>query len=52
MSKVKRYNTYVAETEPVLEYYKNLKLLKEVNGEMPITQIYDKITTIIEGIEG
>ena len=49
---VKRYNTYVAETEPVLEYYKNLKLLKEVNGEMPITQIYDKITTIIEGIEG
>ncbi len=43
----KRYKTYEKETEPVLNFYKNLKLLKEVNGENPIDQIYKEISDIM-----
>tara|TARA_X000000368_G_C23009682_1_gene702906 strand:+ start:574 stop:1218 length:645 start_codon:yes stop_codon:yes gene_type:complete len=43
----KRYQTYEKETEPVLKFYENLKLLKEVNGENPIDQIYKEISDIM-----
>jgi adenylate kinase len=49
---IKRYQTYEKQTEPVLEFYKNLKLLKEVNGESPINEIYKEISRIINLIEG
>ena len=44
---VKRYETYEKSTEPVIDYYKKLKLLKVVNGESPIEQINKEISDII-----
>ena len=36
---IKRYNTYEKSTEPMIEYYKKLNLLKVVNGESSISEI-------------
>ena len=49
---IKRFQTYENETKPILEFYKKYKLLKEVNGELPIDQIYKEISGIIDLIEG
>jgi len=48
---IKRFNTYEKETEPVLDFYKKKKLLKEVNGKTSIDQIYKEISDIIALIE-
>tara|TARA_Y100000992_G_scaffold147260_1_gene98014 strand:+ start:137 stop:703 length:567 start_codon:yes stop_codon:yes gene_type:complete len=47
---IKRYKTYEKSTEPVIEYYKKLNLLKVVDGERPINQINDEISDIISFI--
>ena len=44
---IKRYETYEKSTEPLIEYYKKLKLLKVVDGERPIDQINKEISDII-----
>ncbi len=44
---VKRYKTYEAATEPVIEYYKKLNLLKVIDGERSIDQITKEISDII-----
>ncbi len=44
---VKRYKTYEESTEPVIEYYKKLNLLKVINGERSIDQINKEISDII-----
>ena len=48
----KRFQTYEIATEPLLDFYKKLNLLKEVNGERPIDQIYKEISEIMSLIEG
>ena len=48
----KRYETYEKSTAPLLEFYNKLNLLKDVNGESPIDQIYKEISDIIALIEG
>ena len=48
----KRFETYEKATEPVLNFYKNSNLLKLINGERPIDQIYKEISDIIDLIEG
>ena len=47
---IKRYKTYEISTEPIIEYYKKLNLLKVVDGERPIDQINDEISAIISAI--
>ena len=47
---IKRFETYEKSTEPVIEYYKKLNLLKVVDGERPIDQINDEIRAIISAI--
>ena len=47
---IKRYKTYEISTEPIIEYYKKLNLLKVVDGERPINQINDEISDIISAI--
>jgi adenylate kinase len=47
----KRYETYERSTAPLLEFYKKLNLLKVINGESPIDQIYKEISDIIAFIE-
>ena len=44
---VKRYQTYEKSTEPVIEFYKKLNLLKVVDGERAIDQINKEISDII-----
>ena len=47
---IKRYKTYEKSTEPVIEYYKKLNLLKVINGERAIDQINKEISDIIDFI--
>ena len=45
---ITRYETYEKSTEPVIEYYKKLNLLKVVDGERSIEQINKEISDIID----
>ena len=47
---IKRYKTYEKSTEPVIEYYKKLNLLKVIDGERSIEQINKEISDIIDFI--
>ena len=47
---IKRYKTYEKSTEPVIEYYEKLNLLKIIDGEGSIDQINKEISDIINGI--
>ena len=41
---IKRYNNYEKSIKEVIDYYKQLKLLKVVNGERPINEINGEIS--------
>jgi adenylate kinase len=47
----KRFETYQETTKPVLSFYENLNLLKVINGESPIDEIYIEIDRLIDLIE-
>ena len=49
---IKRFQTYEKSTEPLIEYYKKLNLLKVVNGESPISKINEEISGLIDVNEG
>ena len=49
---IKRFETYEQSTEPVLDFYKKLNLVKEVNGEANISVIYEEISSYLNVIEG
>tara|TARA_E500000178_G_scaffold324612_1_gene351182 strand:+ start:43 stop:615 length:573 start_codon:yes stop_codon:yes gene_type:complete len=49
---IKRYNDYEKDIKPVINFYKNSDLLKEVNGEASINEISTEIRGIIERIKG
>ena len=49
---IKRYETYEKSTEPVIEYYKKLNLLKVIQGESSIDQINKEISEIMNNLEG
>ena len=49
---VKRFQTYEKNTEPLIEYYKELELLKVIDGESPISQINAEISSLMDAIEG
>ena len=49
---IKRFKTYEKASEPVLDYYKQSKLLKVVNGEAEISKINSEISVLIEAIKG
>ena len=49
---VKRYQTYEKSTEPVLDFYNKLNLVKDVNGETDIDVIYSEISSYLNIIEG
>jgi adenylate kinase len=48
---VKRYKTYEESTEPVLEFYKKLNLVTDLNGETNIESIQSKISDYLTVIE-
>ena len=47
---IKRFQNYEESSEPVLDYYRQTKLLKVVNGENSISQINNEISGLIDGI--
>jgi adenylate kinase len=49
---VKRFQTYETNTAPLIEFYKELNLLKVINGESSISQINAEISGLIDTIEG
>ena len=49
---IKRFETYEEKIKPVIEFYKQSKLLKVVNGERQISEISDEISGLIESIKG
>ena len=48
----KRFQTYERNMDPLIKFYKDLNLLKSVNGERTISQISAEISGIIDSIEG
>ena len=46
-----RYNTYTRETLPVLDYYKSVKLLHDIDGDDKMTKIYEEIRQIIDPLD-
>ena len=49
---VKRFENYEANIKPIIDYYRQSNLLKEVNGEAPITKISEEIGGLIDSIKG
>ena len=49
---IKRFNNYENNIKPVINFYKESDLLKEVNGELSITEISDEISGLIDGMKG
>ena len=47
---LKRLNTYSKETFPLINYYQNQNLVKEVDGSGKIDQIYEEIRSIIKSL--
>ena len=48
---IKRYETYEKSTEPVLDFYRKMDLIKDINGEDEINTIYIKINEYLAAIE-
>ena len=49
---IRRYNDYENNIKPVVDFYKQSDLLKEVNGEASITAISEEISGLINGMKG
>ena len=49
---VKRYETYEKNIKPVIDFYKQSNLLKDVNGESSIIEINNEISALIQFIKG
>ena len=48
---LKRYETYLEKTLPILKHYERLNLLHEIEGKTGIDQIFGKIRLIIASLE-
>ena len=48
---LKRYETYLEKTLPILKHYERLNLLHEIEGKTGIDQIFAKISGIIASLE-
>ena len=49
---IKRYENYQKSSLPVLDYYKQLNLIKVINGEVSKSEISSEISGLIEAIKG
>ena len=49
---IKRFKDYENNIKPVIDFYKQSKLLKEVNGEASIIEISNEISGLIASIKG
>ena len=49
---IKRFETYEKSTEPVLDFYNKMNIVKHINGEANIDVIYNEISSFLNVIEG
>ena len=49
---IKRYKTYEENIKPVIDFYKQSNLLREVNAESSIAEISEEISGLIDSIKG
>ena len=49
---IKRYKTYEENIKPVIDFYKQSNLLREVNAESSIVEISEEISGLIDSIKG
>ena len=49
---IKRYKTYEENIKPIIDFYKQSNLLKEVNAEASIAEISNEISGLIDSIKG
>ncbi len=42
-----RYNVYIEETKPIIEYYKNKNILYEINADRSVEEIFTSIEDIL-----
>ena len=49
---IRRYNDYENNIKPVVDFYKQSDLLKDVNGEASITTISEEISGLINSMKG
>ena len=45
-----RLDVYFTQTQPLIDYYSNLKILEKVDGTMEIIQVNQRINSILEAI--
>jgi adenylate kinase len=46
-----RLDVNIKQSEPILKYYEEKGLLQTIDGEQPIDQVYEKIASILRGVE-
>lgn len=46
-----RLDVNIKQSEPILSYYQDKGLLKTVDGEQPIDEVYQHISSILRGVE-
>jgi adenylate kinase len=46
-----RLDVNIKQSEPILAYYGEKGLVREVDGEQPIDQVYEQISSILRGVE-
>ena len=49
---INRFETYLNKTLPILDFYKDLNLLHQVNGKGEINEIFEEIRHIMVSLEG
>ena len=48
---IKRFETYLKKTLPILDFYNGQNLLHQINGKIEIDQIFKEIRNIIASLE-
>ncbi|MEP7274284.1 MAG: adenylate kinase [Acidobacteriota bacterium] len=46
-----RLTAYEESTKPLIDYYKNSGRLVQIDGERPVSEVYEKLISVIEGSE-
>jgi adenylate kinase len=47
-----RIHVYEGQTAPLLDYYRKQSLLQEIEGELSVDQVWNKIETILRSLKG
>ncbi|CAG9824738.1 unnamed protein product [Phaedon cochleariae] len=46
----KRFNTYLNETRPIIEYYEKSDLVKRIDATRPVEEVFEDVKSIFQGL--